>query len=144
MRIDKDSWKIVEFVIMRYPERKKEYEEYIESVMSSTSRTEEGYTGSSAEYIRPQSVTEAKAMKLTNEYITKLEREIRAVESVYAGLNEEEKKIMRIRYWSNRRKKVPYGKMVAVSYSERQMKRIVYKIITLVGRKIGEINEKMA
>ena len=139
MRLKKDSWRIIELIIMRYPENKKEYEEYVSDVIGS-SGSGEGYRGGGEDYIKPQSSTEAKALKLTNEYVNKLEKEINAVEFVYNGLSDEEKKVMRIRYWSDRYKKTPYLKMSQCSYSERQMKRIVLKIITLVGRYLGEIN----
>ena len=139
MRLKRDSWKIIEMIIMRYPDNKKEYEEYISDVIGSTG-SGEGYHGSSEDYMKPQSSTEAKALRLTNAYVNKLEREINAVEFVYNGLSDEEKKVMRIRYWSERYKKIPYLKMSQCSYSERQMKRIVLKIITQVGRYLGEIN----
>ena len=88
---------------------------------------------------RLQSTTEAKALKLASDvYINRLEREIKAVETVYTGLNDEEKKVMRIRYWSDQYKRIPYLKMTQCSYSERQMKRIVLKIISQVGRCLGE------
>ena len=53
---------------------------------------------------------------------------------------DEEKKVMRERFWTDRKKNVPYLNIKSVSYSERQMKRIVFKIICQVGRFIGEIN----
>lgn len=139
MRLRRDSWKIIELIIMRYPEKKKEYEEYISDVVLS-SGTAEGYLGSSDDYTKPQSVTEAKALRLTNAYVSRLKKEINAVEFVYNGLNDEEKKVMRTRYWSDRYKKTPYLKMSQCSYSERQMKRIVFEIISQVGRYLGEIN----
>ena len=86
----KDSWKIIELIIMRYPDKKREYEEYISDVISS-SGSGEGYNGSSEECLKPQSSTEAKALRLTSAYVNKLEKEINAVEFVYNGLNEEEK-----------------------------------------------------
>lgn len=139
MRLNRDSWKIIELIIMRYPEKKKEYEEYVSDIINSSTPSD-GHVGSSEEYIKPQSVTEAKALKLSNAYVNKLKKEIDAVEFVYNGLSEEKKKVMRVRYWSNRYKKTPYLKMSHCGYSERQMKRIVFEIINLVGRYLGEIN----
>ena len=137
MRLERDSWKIIELIIRRYPDKKREYEEYISDIMSIT--TGDGYQGIS-ERNKPQSITEAKALKMTSTYADRLEKEIEAVEFVYNGLSDEEKKVMRERYWTNRRRNVPYLKMTQNSYSERQMKRIVYKIICQVGRYLGEIN----
>ena len=139
MRLNRDSWKIIELIIMRYPDKKKEYEEYVSNVINS-SGSPEGHICTGEEYIKPQSVTEAKALRLSNAYASKLKREIDAVEFVYNGLSEEAKKVMRIRYWSDRYKKTPYLKMAQCSYSERQMKRIVFDIISQVGRYLGEIN----
>ena len=137
MRLERDSWKIIELIIRRYPDRKREYEEYISDIMSSSSGGEYQGTG---EINKPQSVTEAKALKMTSAYADRIKKEIEAVEFVYNGLREEEQKVMRERYWTERRRNIPYLKMTQNSYSERQMKRIVYRIICQVGRYLGEIN----
>ena len=138
MTLKRDSWKIVELIIMRYPEKKKEYEDYVAEIMSASSGSSEGYQGESSS--PPQSVTEAKALKMTSAYFDRIKKEIEAVEFVYNGLRPEEQAVMRVRYWSERCRKIPYVKMTQCSYSERQMKRIVFKIISQVGRYIGEIN----
>ena len=135
--IEKESWRIIELIIRRYPDKKREYEEYISDIMSSSAGEE--YFGSSADN-KPQSVTEAKALKMTSAYMDRLKREIYAVETVYGGLREEEKKVMRERFWTDRKRNVPYLNIKSVSYSERQMRRIVFKIICQVGRFLGEIN----
>jgi len=63
MKIERDSWHIIEIIIRRYPDKKREYEEYISDIMSSTQSDE--YLGSSTDdYSKPQSVTEAKALKV--------------------------------------------------------------------------------
>lgn len=135
--IEKESWRIIELIIRRYPDKKGEYEEYISDIIGSS--TGEPYVGNE-EYNRPQSVTEAKALKMTSAYMDRLKREVYAVETVYSGLKEEEKKVMRERFWTDRKRNVPYLHIKSVSYSERQMKRIVFKIICQVGRFLGEIN----
>ena len=122
MRLERDSWRIVELIIRRYPDKKREYEEYMSEIMSSSSGGE--YKGN-GEVNRPQSVTEGKALKMTSAYADRIKKEIEAVEFVYNGLREEEQKVMRERYWTDRRRNVPYLKMTQNSYSERQMKRIV-------------------
>ncbi len=136
MRLERESWKIIELIIRRYPDKKKEYEEYISDIMSNSSG---GTYKGNGESNKPQSVTEAKALKMTSAYADKLKKEIEAVEFVYNNLRDEEKKVMRVRYWTDRRRNIPYEKMITVSYSTRQMKRIVYKIIVQVGRYLGEI-----
>lgn len=136
--IERESWKIIELVIRRYPFKKKEYEEYIEKIMASSPAAEVTITDSE-DYSKPQSVTEAKALKMNSVYADRLKKQIEAVELVYNNLKPEEQKVMRIRFWSDRYRNIPYLKMKSVSYSERQMKRIVYKIIAQVGKYIGEI-----
>lgn len=135
--IERESWRIIEMIIRRYPDKKREYEEYISDIMSSS--TGDDYIGIDSGN-RPQSVTEAKALKMNSAYMDRIKKEIYAVERVYNGLRDEEQKVMRERFWSMRKKNVPYLKIRSASYSERQMKRIVYKIIYQVGRIIGEIN----
>jgi len=138
MKIERDSWHIIEIIIRRYPDKKREYEEYISDIMSSTQSDE--YLGSSTDdYSKPQSVTEAKALKMTSVYADKLKKEIQAIEFVYNGLRPEEQKVMRERYWRRQRKNVPYDRMTGTDYSTRQMKRIIKKIISQVGRYLGEI-----
>lgn len=136
--IERESWKIIELIIRRYPDKKKEYEEYLSDIIMGSSPGDT-YLGNE-ENNRPQSVTEAKALKMTSAYMDRLKREIYAVETVYSGLRDDEKKIMRERFWTDRKKNVPYLRIQSVSYSERQMKRIVLKIISQVGRFLGEIN----
>ncbi|MBO5068990.1 MAG: hypothetical protein J6C37_01300 [Roseburia sp.] len=137
MKLERESWRIIELIIRRYPDKKREYEEYISDIMGSTGG--DGYQGT-GESNKPQSVTEAKALKMTSAYADRLKKEIEAVEFVHNGLREEEKKVMEERYWKDRRRNTPYLQMKQSSYSERQMKRIVYKIICQVGRYLGEIN----
>ena len=136
--IERESWKIVELIIRRYPYKKKEYEEYISEIMASSPAAGVTITDSE-DYSKPQSVTEAKALKMNSVYADRLKKQIEAVELVYNNLRPEEQKVMRIRFWTDRYKKTPYLKMKSVSYSERQMKRIVKKIIVRVGKYIGEI-----
>ncbi|MBO5145029.1 MAG: hypothetical protein J6C19_05780 [Lachnospiraceae bacterium] len=138
MRIEKETWKIIELVIRRYPDKKREYEQYISEIMASSAAA--GVIKSELEeYSKPQSVTEAKAMKMTSVYADRLKKQIEAVEFVYNNLRPEEQKLMRIRFWTDRRRNIPYLKIKDVSYSERQMKRIVYRIIVQIGKYLGEI-----
>lgn len=137
--IERESWKIIELIIRRYPYKKKEYEDYISEIMASSQAAGVGIT-MSEDYNKPQSVTEAKALKMTSVYADRLKKQIEAVEFVYNNLRPEEQKVMRIRFWSDRHRNIPYLQMKSVSYSERQMRRIVYKIIMQVGKYLGEIS----
>lgn len=117
MRIERDSWRIIEFILRRYPDKKKEYEKY---------------TGISSQ--PPGEVSKA-----MNAYIKRIEIEINAVETVYSSLNEEEQKVMRECYWTDSRRNTPYLKMPQNSYRTRQKKRIVHKIIYRVVEELGVI-----
>ena len=134
--IEKESWKIIELVIRRYPDKKREYEQYISEIMTSSSGVN---VTESDDYSKPQSVTEAKALKMHSVYADKLKKEIEAIELVYSNLRLEEKKVMEMRFWSERDRNIPFNKMEGVAYSERQMRRITKKIIMKVGKYIGEI-----
>ena len=99
-----------------------------------------GSCGPAKERDKAQSVTEAKALKMTSVYHERIKKEIEAVEFVYNSLRPEEQKVIRIRYWSKGlRAPIPYLKIGGASYSERQMKRIVFKTIEQIGRYIGEL-----
>lgn len=137
--IEKEAWKITELIIRRYPDKKREYEQYISDIMASTAAAGVTMHRSHEDYSKPQSVTEAKALKMTSVYADRLKKQIEAVEFVYNNLKPEEQKVMRIRFWTDRSRNIPYLKIKDVSYSERQMKRIVYKIIVQVGMYLGEI-----
>jgi len=136
--IDHDTWHMIEIVIRRYPTAKKEYEQYMDKVMTSTSTPAAGVKYSE-DYSKPQSITEAKALKMTSVRAETLKKQIEAVELVYSNLKPEEQKVMKNRFWSDRRRNIPYTKIEKVAYSERQMKRIIKKVIVQVGVYLGEI-----
>lgn len=137
--IDRASWKIIELVIRRYPDSKRKYEEYISNIMASSS-SDQVITNTQREYIKPQSVTEAKALKMTSSYAERLKNEIEAVEMVYNDLYPEEQKVIQMRYWTDIKRNIPYLDMAKnIKYSERQMRRITYKVIVKVGKYLGEI-----
>lgn len=136
--IDRDAWHIIEIIIRRYPISKKEYSAYIDKVMASSSN-HSAEVNFSEDYSKPQSVTEAKALKMTSSRAERLKKQIEAVELVYGSLKPEEQKVMKNRFWSDQRRNIPYTKIDKVAYSERQMKRIVKKIILQVGVYLGEI-----
>lgn len=139
-RINRASWRIIETILLRYPQRKKEYEEYISDIMASPAGGSSHPSNPARERDKAQSVTEAKALKMTSVYFERIKKEVEAVEFVYNDLRKDEQDVIRVRYWSRGiRKPVPYHRLVSCSYSERQMQRIVQKMIIRVGRYIGEI-----
>lgn len=138
--IEKESWKIVETVIRRYPMNKRKYADYIDSAMGTRGRGQAAVGDElDRDYTKPQSCVEAAALRMTSQYADRIKKEIEAVEFVFYGLRPAEQRVVKERFWKNPEKITPYLKMQNVAYSERQMKRITRRVIYQVGRYIGEI-----
>jgi len=139
--VERDAWRIIETIIRRYPKTKRKYEEYMEEVIMTQQPPETNiFRDAKEEENKPQSVTEAKALKMTSAYAYRNKQEIEAVEFCYNNLRPEEQKVIRERYWTGDGKKpVPYLQITGTKYSERQMKRIVFKMVYQVGKYIGEV-----
>lgn len=133
MRISKESRRIIEIKLRCYPDNKRKYEEYISDILGASGNSPAIYDDN-----KPQSVTEAKALKMHSAYYDHMKNEIMAVEYVYDSLSDEEKKVMKERYWKNKNKNTPYVDM-NVSYSERQCIRIINKIVFMAGKMMLEI-----
>ena len=94
----------------------------------------------SAGRIDPANRIEQIAIKLDTPYMKRMQREIKAVEDAYSKLREDYKKIIRIRFWSDRYKNMPYKWMTrCVSYSERQIRRVCKAFVREVGENLGEL-----
>lgn len=138
--IDSKTWKVIEIAIRRYPEQKKKLEEMTEDIILSHGE-DSGKTNFDTEYVKPQSVTESKAMKLNSGYYARLKRKVKAVEKAYNSLRPEEQKVIKCRYWSDPERKIPYENLDC-NYSRAQMQRIVQKTFYQVGVLMGELEEK--
>lgn len=109
-KISKESRRIIETVIFRYPRKKIEYETYLQKGGS-----------------RP------------TKWTAEAERQLQAVETAYQALKPEEQAVIASRYWIKGIKKpVPFVR-IASGYSERQMNRIVAKLVHAVGKELGEL-----
>lgn len=134
-RIPRDSWAIIERVIRRYPYQKKEYDNTVENLLQGTPENDGQPRGNI-----PGNPTERIALALNTPRLERIKREIDAVEKIYGQLSEEHKKVVRVRFWSDRSKNMPYVWMQAsTSYSERQMRRVITRFIENVGREVGEL-----
>lgn len=133
-KIPRDSWAIIERVLMRYPEQKEEYENIRQQLLESTPYNDGQPRGN-----YPGNPLESAVIKLQSPRMQRIEREIQAVEKAYNALGEEQKKVIRVRYWTNRWRKVPYLKINSTYYSEKQMKRICFRVMDSIGRELGEI-----
>ena len=138
-KMPRDSWAIIERVIRRYPESKKEYEDRYKDLVNV--RTESlfdggGVSGKGA-FGNP---TEKAALKLESPRMERIHREIEAIEAVYNQLPEEHQKVIRIRFWRGLERNTPYFQMEGmVNYKEAQMRRISGKFVRDVGNRLGEI-----
>lgn len=136
-KIPRDSWAIIERVIRRYPESKREYEDMYKNLIMARSESLLTCSILSNDVGKP---TEKAALKLTLPKIERLHREIEAVETVYNELIPEHQEVVRIRFWSDRIRNMPYLRMEKfVNYKEGQIRRISQKFVRNVGKNIGEI-----
>ena len=135
-KINADSWNIVERIIRRYPEEKEEYENKVADILSGKQSDQDGLPHGNL----PGNPTERAALELNTPRMQRIKRETDAVEKAYNMLSPNHQKVIRIRFWSNRSKNIPYLKMErCVSYKEAQMKRIAGNFVKNVGILLGEI-----
>ena len=133
--IPKDSWNMIQQVIRRYPENKEKYENKVEE-LTQGSPSQDGQPRGNY----PTNRMEEIVIKLDTPYMQRMKREIQAVEDAYSRLREDYKKIIRIRFWSDRYKNMPYMWMTrCVSYSERQIRRVCKAFVREVGENLGEL-----
>lgn len=137
-KIPRDSWAIIERVIRRYPESKREYEDrYKDLVNARTESLLDGGTSGKGVFGNP---TEKVALKLNSPKMERIHREIEAVEVIYDQLTEEHQKVIRIRFWSNREHNIPYFQMTSrTNYKEAQLRRISGNFVRNVGKMLGEL-----
>lgn len=134
-KIPRDSWAMIQCVIRRFPENKTEYDNAREEILESTP-VQDGQPHGNF----PGNRLEAAVIQLNAPRMERMKREIEAVDKAYAKLQEDHRKVIRIRFWSDRYRNMPYVWMQRnVSYSEVQMKRICKAFIYEVGKNLGEI-----
>lgn len=134
--IPRDSWNIIERIIRRYPDVREEYTAMLADTIGIRGVQQDGQPRGNG----IGNPTEAGAFALQSAKLERMRREIVAVERAYNELTEPHKKVIRIRFWSDRFRNVPYKRMKrAVSYEEAQMKRIIGGYVKKVGIYLGEI-----
>lgn len=135
-KIPRESWRVIEVKIRRYPENKRLYEEELDDLVHRTPGNDGMPRGSGT-----SNPTEELAIKIAeNPRLSRMKREIEAVESVYNDMIPEYQQVIRARFWSYRYRNKLYLKMEpSTNYRERQMHKIVAEFIREVGKKLGEI-----
>lgn len=135
-KIPRDSWAIIERVLRRYPESKIELENRREELLESTP-----YNDGQPHSNYAESRVETAIVNLnSNKVLERIRKEVEAVDKVYCSLDDEKQKVIRMRYFETRWRNTPYSRLQPkVSYSERQMHRIVAMVIRKVGEELGEL-----
>lgn len=135
-KVPKEARCVIEIAIRRYPENKKLYEEEIADLIHRTPENDGMPHGSNT-----SNPTEELAIKIAeNTRLSRMKREIEAVEEVYSELRQEYQKVIRVRFWTNRYNNKTYMDMEPkTNFRERQMQRIVTGFVYKVGKKLGEI-----
>lgn len=135
-KVPREAWRIIEIKIRRYPDNKKIYETTVDALLHNSSESDGMPRGNSM-----GNPTERIAIKLAEDRrLERIKKEIDAVESVYKELLPEHQKVIRVRFWSNRHKNMPYLWMEpATGYKEAQMKRVCGLFVKAVGERLGEI-----
>lgn len=135
-KIPSEARRMIETAIRRYPENKVIYDTAVEELMNCTPDNDGQPRGGGT-----SNPTERIAIKLASDpKLSRIKREIDAVESVYKTLKPEYQKVIRVRYWSYRHQNMRYFDMEPyVNYGERQMQRVVKRFIREVGKRLGEV-----
>lgn len=135
-KVPREAWRIIEIKIRRYPENKKLYEEVLDDLVHRSPENDGMPRGTGT-----SNPTERLAIKLSEDpRLSRIKREIEAVETVYNELSPEQQKVIRVRFWSNRYKNMSYLNMeTSVSYQEAQIRRICGRFVKSVGKNLGEI-----
>lgn len=120
---------------MRYPKQKKEYAEIKEQILGATP-----YHDGQPRSNYPSNRVENTILKLNSNRMLRIDKENKIVEEAYARLDEEQQKLIRIRYWNQEGKKIPYLKIENVAMCERSMKNTNFKFLYYIAKKLGEID----
>lgn len=141
-KISQDSWRIIELVIKRHCIQEVRLKQEYEKAMTKSPGN--GKTNYDTEFSKPQSIEESFVLKIDNPRYKRLYNEVKAFDRVYNSLPDTSKQILKLRYWDFKHpswKALSYTS-IDVGYSERQMKRIVRKIIYDIGIHLGEIEKE--
>lgn len=134
-KIPPSSWRIIETIVIRYPEKKQEYKTILEQILDSSSYNDGQPKGNSI-----SNQTEGVVLKLNSPRILRMEAEVDAVEKAFEQMNYEAKDLIEKRFWSEGgRRKTPYCYLHNIYMSERTMQNIVHDFFEIVGKEMGEI-----
>lgn len=137
-RLPPDAWRQATLVLLRYPETKVLYTQLVEEVQTRTDEQK----GNSHKPVHSDPTANAGIKLADDPRFQRIKREVAAVENAMAGLDGAEREVIRRRFWNHKRgsrKICAYRYMIDIGYSERQMHRIVRRVVKAVAMQLGEL-----
>lgn len=135
MKLKKATFQHIESEIYHYPETVKEIKRLRDEIMYRTSNDENVGGGKSN---LPSSPTEQTATALvTNRKLHNLEGIAYAIETVYNSVNDEYKKLIRLKYWTKPQTLTWEGIANTLPTSRRQAFRWRDEIVQAIGEMLG-------
>ena len=137
-RLPPDAWRQATLVLLRYPETKAQHTQLVEE---SQTRTGE-QNGNSHKPVHSDPTANAGIKLAGDPRFQRIKREVAAVENAMARLDGAEREVIRRRFWNHKRgsrKICAYRYMIDIGYSERQMHRIVRRVVKAVALQLGEM-----
>lgn len=123
----------IEWQLKYYPENKRQLATKKESLLPSQISQYGPRTGGS--FDSEQRPTEDVAVKLNSDYITEQERIISAIESVLNRLNDQDKEMVRLMYWSG--ELTPDGIALKLAIDRATMYYRLNNILVEIARRLG-------
>ena len=127
-------------VLLWYPDNVKDYNALLSDLLS---RDPEHKGGGGGKPLNPDPTADAAIKLAENEELQHLKREVRAVEYAIEGLLPAQLEVIRLRFWDipkcrdGWRRPQSYD-YIDVGYSERQMHRIVWRVMLKVATALHE------
>lgn len=135
--IRKATFKHVEAELYDYPNAKKQIERLRQEIMYGSSADENVGAGKNS-FRSPGRPTELIATRLvTDKRLRNLEEIVDAVESVYNFLDDNQKKLVEMRYWNGRNNRSWERIAIELDVSERTVYNYRKMIVTAIAEKIG-------
>jgi RinA family phage transcriptional activator len=140
-RISNKAWHTASDILLYYPDMKREYQEMVDAAIAPDKPENSAGTVEHKEMSDP---TASAAIRLANnKRAVRLRMEIEAVEMAIDGLEDHELEVIRQRFWfkqsKGRRWPKSYDLLFKIPLSEREMHRVVQKVIVSVALFVGEI-----
>jgi len=126
----------IEWQIEYYPENKRQLA-LIKDSMVPSQISQYGYKAGSS-FDSEKRPTEEITIKRNPEYIVEMERIILAIESVYNRLNDQDKELIRLKYWDG--KLTPDGIALALNIDKSTMYYRLNNIIVEVARRLALVD----